>query len=144
MLAAPKYSKLSGSAERQNPLASSASALGRYLRSRAAPVLGLELIWLGASGVALVKLSHVLTEEPPDWLLSLSQVALVVFIYAFAFYLMDLYDLDLVAPRRALVLNLAQAIGLVCITIGLLERCVDSLQLPLKLVLLHAGLTASF
>lgn len=143
MSAAPKYS-LSEHRESSSPLAAIASALGRLARSRVALVLALELIWLGASGFALVKISHVLTEEPPDWMLSASQLGTVIFIYAFAFYLMDLYDLDIVAPRRALVLNLVQAIGLVCVTIGLLERCLDGLAIPLRLVLFHAGLTASF
>ncbi|MBV8771525.1 MAG: sugar transferase, partial [Deltaproteobacteria bacterium] len=143
MSAAPKYSP-SDRLESRRPLAAIASALGQLARSRVALVLILEMIWLGASGFALVQVSQALTEDPPDWMLSASQLGTVIFIYAFAFYLMDLYDLDIVAPRRALVLNLVQAIGLVCVTIGLLERCFDGLAIPLRLVLFHAGLTASF
>jgi exopolysaccharide biosynthesis polyprenyl glycosylphosphotransferase len=144
MSAAPKCSNLSVSTDRLNPLARSAAVLGRCLRSRSALIFGLELLWLAASGAALVKLSNVLTEQPPDPLLSLNELGVVVFTYVFAFYVMDLYDLDVVAARRALVLNLVQALGVVCVTIGLLERCFDGLSLPLKLVLFHAGLTAIF
>ena len=143
MSAVPKYS-FAEHTESTNRLAAIASALGRILRSRLVLVLGVELLWLGASGFALVKLSHALTQEPPDWTLSLNELGAVIFIYAFAFYLMDLYDLDIVAARRALVLNLVQAIGLVCVTFGLLQRGVDGFAIPLRLVLLHAGLTASF
>jgi exopolysaccharide biosynthesis polyprenyl glycosylphosphotransferase len=138
-----KRSQLLGSAQRRNPTVQSASALN-FLSSRTTVILTLELLWLSASGAVLVDLSHLVTEQRHDWWLSLSQVATVVFVYAFAFYLMDLYDLDVVAARRTLVLNLTQAIGLVCVTIGFLERCLDGLQLPLKLVLLHAASTSSF
>jgi exopolysaccharide biosynthesis polyprenyl glycosylphosphotransferase len=144
MSAALKCSDLQLGTEGLNPIARSATVLGRCLRSRKALIFALELLWLVASGVALVKLSHVLTEEPPDPLLSFSELGIVVFIYLFAFYLMDLYDLAVVAAQHALVLNLTQALGLVCVAIGLLEQCVDGLSLPLKLVLFHTGLTASF
>lgn len=144
MSAAPKYSPFLRSAHRVHVLGRIASVFGRVLGSRLTLILALELLWLAASAAVLVKWSHLLTEEPPDWVLTSGQLGTVVLIYAIAFYLLDLYDLDLVAARRALVLNLAQAIGLVCVTIGLLERCIDVPALPLKLVLLHAGLTATF
>jgi lipopolysaccharide/colanic/teichoic acid biosynthesis glycosyltransferase len=141
MSVAPKYHH---SSKTGRPLARSASTLGRILRSKTTLVLALELLWFAGSVVVLVRLSHVLTQVPPDLLLSLNELGVVTFTYVFAFYLMELYGLDMVATRRALVLNLVQALGLVCITIGLLERCFDGLSLPLKLVLFHAGLTAVF
>lgn len=116
----------------------------RFLRSRVALIMGLELIWLLASAALLVRLSHLLTDERFNWWWSLGEIGVVLAAYAFAFYLMDLYDLDLVATRRELVLNLTQSIGLVCVIIALFERCFDRFQLPLKLVLVHAGLTANF
>jgi lipopolysaccharide/colanic/teichoic acid biosynthesis glycosyltransferase len=144
MSSAPNCSNLQVGTDGLKRVARGAAVLGQCLRSRKALIFTLELLWLVASGVALVKLIHVLADRPPDPSLSFGQLAVVVFIYLFAFYLMDLYDFDMVAAQHALVLKLAQALGLVCAAIGLLERCFDGLLLPLKLVLFHAGLTASF
>jgi lipopolysaccharide/colanic/teichoic acid biosynthesis glycosyltransferase len=144
MSAALKYSDLQAGTRGLNPVARSAAVLGRSLRSRKVLIFALELLWLAASGAALVKLSQILTETPPDRSLPLSQLGVLVFIYLLAFYLMNLYDLDAVATQHALVMNLVQALGLSCVVIGLLEQCFVGWSLPLKLMLLHAGLTASF
>ncbi|MBV8357366.1 MAG: exopolysaccharide biosynthesis polyprenyl glycosylphosphotransferase [Deltaproteobacteria bacterium] len=144
MSAAPKHAQLMESGRPGSALASNVSVVCRCLTSRAALILATESAWLAGSGVVLVRLSHELTEQPTDWWRLLNQVTVVVLVYAIAFYLMDLYDVELVASRRALTLNLTQALGLVFIALGLLERCFDGLELPLKLVLLHAALTAAF
>ena len=136
MSAALKCSDLQAGTKGLNPVVRSAAVLGRRFRPRKTLIFALELLWLAASGAALVKLSRILAELPPDRLLLLSQLGVVVFIYLFAFYLMNLYDLDAVATQHALVMNLVQALGLSCVALGLLERCFGELLLPLKLVLL--------
>jgi len=142
MSGAPKYTELPTDIEHRSSLHDRAFADGRSLRSRTVLILSLELIWLAVSAAVLVRWSHLQTGQSPDLLLSLGQAGMLVLVYAAAFYLMDLYDLDRVRTWPTLLLNLAQAIGLICITLSLLERCFDGWQLPLKLVLLHAGLTA--
>jgi hypothetical protein len=107
MSAAPNCSYSQVGTDGLTRVARGAAVLGRCLRSRKALIFTLELLWLVASGMALVKLIHVFADRSPDLSLSFGQLAVVVFIYSFAFYLMDLYDLDMVSAQHALVLKLA-------------------------------------
>src|SRR5690349_15666955 len=136
MSAAPDYSKLREGIDSKSSFVRTISVGNRYFGSRTALILMVELLWLVASSVALVTLNQMIADEPSDPLVLFSQVGVLVSAYLLAFYLMDLYVLDLVILRRVLLLNLTQAIGLVCITIATLEY-VGVLAFPPVLVLLH-------
>jgi Putative transposase DNA-binding domain len=78
MSAAANCSNLQVGTDGLKRVARGAAVLGRCLRSRKALVFTLELLWLVASGVALVKLIHVLADRSPDPSLSFGQLAVVV------------------------------------------------------------------
>src|SRR5229473_3232051 len=143
MSAAPDYSKLREGVERRSSFVRTISFSNRYFGSRTLLMLMVELLWLVATSVALVILNQMIADEPPDSLVLISRVGVLVSTYLLVFYLMDLYALDLVILRRALLLNLTQAIGLVCITIAILEH-VGVLAFPPLLVLLHLSFAAAF
>ncbi len=143
MSAAPDYSKLREGVERRSSFVRTISFSNRYFGSRTLLMLMVELLWLVATSVALVILSQMIADEPPDSLVLISRVGVLVSTYLLVFYLMDLYALDLVILRRTLLLNLTQAIGLVCITIAILEH-VGVLAFPPLLVLLHLSFAAAF
>jgi exopolysaccharide biosynthesis polyprenyl glycosylphosphotransferase len=142
MSAAPDGSKLTTSVSEHSFSSRSVSVGARYLGWRLVLTLTAELAWLLASGTALGILSQV-AEDPADSSLLFSQVGTLVITYLGAFYLMDLYDLDVVTLRWALVLNLTQAIGLVSIAAGILEYFGVFAFSPL-LLMLHLSLTATF
>lgn len=119
------------------------SVAGRYIGWRTILVFVAELSWLLGSSVALVTLRQWVFRGPSVALINVAQVGTLSTLYLSIFYLMDLYDLDLVTPRRTLLLNLTQAVGLVCIAIALIERA-GGLLFPGRWVLIHLLLTAAF
>src|SRR6266851_5960821 len=143
MSAAPDYSKLREGVDSRSSFVRAISFGNRYFGSRTVLMLMMELLWLVATSAALVNLNQMIVDEPPDSLVLFCRVGVLVSTYLVFFYLMDLYALELVILRRALLLNLTQAIGLVCITIAVLEH-VGVLAFPTLLVLLHLSLAATF
>jgi lipopolysaccharide/colanic/teichoic acid biosynthesis glycosyltransferase len=102
-----------------------------------------ELAWLIVSGATLLDLNpgvNHTTEFP----LPLLQAGALVSIYICSFYLMDLYDSALAPLSPEMLWDLAQAIGLSFVGIGILERHFELFALPPSAVILHAGLTTTF
>jgi len=119
------------------------SLSGLYVGPRRLITFSSEVLWLAISTALLVVLNGSSAQHHSIALLAYQSTAIVA-IYISIFYLMDLYDLDLVTPRRALLINLAQSIGLVCITLGGLEAGTRILRLDPRLALAHLLLTALF
>src|ERR1700730_3782047 len=117
---------------------------GIYIAPRGLITLSAEVIWLALSTIVLVAINCASMQEPPNAALVLNQTAVVVMVYVTIFYLMDLYNLDLVTARRALLLNLVQAAGLVCAAIGVLGILTPALRFSPALIFSHILLTALF
>jgi exopolysaccharide biosynthesis polyprenyl glycosylphosphotransferase len=120
------------------------SISGIYLAPRSLIALGTELLWLTFSALVLCLINSVSIDEPISAALLLIQTAVIVTIYLSMFYLMDLYEHDLVASGRALLLNLAQAVGLVSVVFGVLEIGTRLLPFNPFLTFAHLSLTAIF
>ena len=115
-----------------------------YIASRGVVTISAEVIWLAMSAIVLVALNCTWIHQPLNMTLVLNQTVAVVTIYIAIFYLMDLYNVDLVFARRALFLNLLQAVGLVCVAFGVLGIFTPFLRFSPSLVFLHLLLTALF
>jgi exopolysaccharide biosynthesis polyprenyl glycosylphosphotransferase len=125
-------------------LAGRAVSLGRrYIGLRVLLTLGVESLWLVVSSLVLLGLNQSAIETPVTILLTVDQVGLLAGTYLFVFFLMDLYNLDLVTPPTALRLNLFQAIGILCVIIGLLQYSLLLFPMPAWMVLAHLALTAT-
>ena len=117
---------------------------GIYIAPRGLITLSAEVIWLALSTIVLVAINCASMQEPLNGALVLNQTAAVVMVYVTIFYLMDLYSLVLLTARRALLLNLVQAAGLVCAAIGVLGILTPVLRFSPALIFSHLLLTALF
>jgi lipopolysaccharide/colanic/teichoic acid biosynthesis glycosyltransferase len=117
---------------------------GIYIAPRSLIAFSSELLWLAISAALLVIVNGAFVQQPISLSLLLYQSSMIVAIYISIFYMMDLYDLDLVTPRRALLINLAQSIGLLSVIIGGLEAGTRILRLDPRLAAAHLLLTALF
>ena len=117
---------------------------GIYIAPRGLITLSAEVIWLALSTIVLVAINCASMQEPLNGALVLNQTAAVVMVYVTIFYLMDLYSLVLLTARRALLLNLVQAAGLVCAAIGVLGILTPALRFSPALIFSHILLTALF
>ena len=96
------------------------SVAGIYIAPRSLIAFSAELIWLILSGVALVLISGSVSHEPLSGMVLLSQTAVLLGTYLTIFFLMDLYAQEVMTPGRALLLNLVQALALLCAVFGIL------------------------
>jgi hypothetical protein len=119
------------------------SIAGQYVSWRTLLTFAAESLWLLGSSIALVAVRQWIFQEPLAPLFIAGEAGILSAIYLTVFYLMDLYDLDLVTPRRILLLNLTQAVGLLCIAIALFERA-GLLLFPARWVIMHLLLTVAF
>jgi exopolysaccharide biosynthesis polyprenyl glycosylphosphotransferase len=117
---------------------------GIYIAPRGLITLSAEVIWLALSTMVLVAINCTSMQEPLSATLVLNQTAAVVMVYVAIFFLMDLYSPDLVTAGRALLLNLDQAAGLVCVAIGVLGFLTPLLRFSPALIFSHILLTALF
>src|SRR5437588_2923948 len=116
MSAAPESSSLIAKTSRDSVLAARASPVRRYLGSRTGIFLNAELAWFALSAAVLAVVGELRANEFPNSRLAFGQAGTLLFVYLLAFYLMDLYDLDILTPRRALLLKLMQATALAGLT----------------------------
>lgn len=141
MAATPKPQAFDDSHERALP--SRAVLFGnRYVNVRTLMTLGVETAWLGASCIALVFLNQAWSQRPEPMGVVLEHAGSLVMVYLAVFFLMDLYDLDMVTPRRALVLNLIEALGLICIVVGALKAGFWIIRIRPWFILMHLAVTA--
>ncbi len=117
---------------------------GIYIASRGVVTISAEVIWLALSAIVLVALNCAWIHQSLTATIVLDQTAAVVTIYIAIFYLMDLYNVDLVFARRALFLNLLQAVGLVCVAFGIFGIFTPLLRFSPSLMFAHLLLTALF
>lgn len=117
---------------------------GIYITPRSLIAFSAEFIWVMLSAVALVVISSAATNEPLSGRLVLSQAALLLAIYLTIFFLMDLYAWDVMTPGRALLLNLGQALAVLCVVFGILVIGTKILSVDPYLALVHLFLTAIF
>jgi exopolysaccharide biosynthesis polyprenyl glycosylphosphotransferase len=136
--AKPAYSTIGGQ------LRPVMSFSGIYIAPRGLMTFSAEVIWFALSAIVLVEINGASIKEPLNATLFLNQTAAVVMIYVTIFYVMDLYNLDLAAARRTLLLNLVQAAGLVCTAIGILGILNPQLRFSPPLIFSHILLTALF
>src|SRR5437762_8022140 len=105
MSAAPEASSLIAQTTRDSMLAESASSVRRSPGSRSGIFLNTELGWFAVSA-AVVAGAEFRAHDLSNWRLAFGQAGTLAFVYLLAFYLMDLYDLDIMTPRRALLMKL--------------------------------------
>jgi len=117
---------------------------GIYIGPRTLITFGAELVWLGASAVLLVVVNCGSLGEPLTLTAVLFQSTAVVVLYVAIFYVMDLYDSTLMGFTRVLLLNLAQATGILLVIIGVVTAGTHLLRLDPRLVLAHTLLTVIF
>jgi lipopolysaccharide/colanic/teichoic acid biosynthesis glycosyltransferase len=120
------------------------SVSGIYIAPRSLITFSSELLWLAISAVLLMIVNSRGVPEPLSFALLAYQSSIIVGIYISIFYMMDLYDLDLVTPRRALLINLTQSMGLLCMIVGGLEAGTRILRIDPRLAAVHLLLTAFF
>lgn len=141
MAATPKPQAFDDSQERALP-ARAVLFGNRYVNVRTLMTLGVETVWLAGSSVALVLLNQMWVQRLQPMSVVLERAGSLAAVYLAVFFLMDLYDLDMVTPRRALVLNLIQALGLVCVIVGALKAGFWILRIRPWFILAHLALTA--
>jgi hypothetical protein len=117
---------------------------GIYIAPRNLVAFSVEFLWFAFSGVMLVMINMATTHEPLSSVPVLVQTTALVAIYVSTFYVMDLYDLEVITHWRVLLLNLAQAAGLFCLVVGTFELCTRLFMFDSTLVLGHLMLTAVF
>ncbi len=117
---------------------------GIYIAPRSLIAFSAELIWLILSGVALVLISGSVSHEPLSGMVLLSQTAVLLGTYLTIFFLMDLYAQEVMTLGRALLLNLVQALALLCAVFGILAIGTTILRVDPYLALVHVFLTAVF
>jgi exopolysaccharide biosynthesis polyprenyl glycosylphosphotransferase len=117
---------------------------GIYIAPRSLIAFGAEFLWLIFSAIALVIINSAATKEPLSGMVLLSQTGTVVGTYLAIFFLMDLYGQEVMTPGRALLLNLAQALALLCVVIGILAIGTTILPVDPYFALAHVFLTAIF
>ena len=117
---------------------------GIYIGPRTLMTFGAEFAWLGASAVLLVIVNFGSLGEPLTLTALLFQSSAVVTLYVAIFYVMDLYDSELMGFTRTLLLNLAQATGILLVIIGVVTAGTHFLRLDARLVLAHTLLTVIF
>jgi exopolysaccharide biosynthesis polyprenyl glycosylphosphotransferase len=143
MSAAPEFSSLIAQTTRDSMLAESALSLRRYPGSRSGIFLNAELAWFAVSA-AVVPGAEFRAHDLSNWRLAFGQAGTLAFVYLLAFYLMDLYDLDILTPRRPLLMKLMQATALAGVTVSLLAHVVWWMNLRFGLIVLHACSTAIY
>ena len=117
---------------------------GIYIAPRSLITFSAELIWLILSGVALVLINGAASHEPLSGIVLLSQTAVLLGTYLTIFFLMDLYAQEVMTPGRALLLNLGQALALLCVVFGILAIGTTILRVDPYLALVHVLITAVF
>jgi lipopolysaccharide/colanic/teichoic acid biosynthesis glycosyltransferase len=117
---------------------------GIYIAPRGLVTFLSEFLWLALSSAMLVGVGCWAQKQVPTAALVLDRSLIIVTAYVAAFYLMDLYAGEMLKPRRALLQNLGQAVGLMCIGLGLLTLATRGVPFAPPLVLTHASLTVLF
>ena len=120
------------------------SVSGIYISPRNLVAFSVEFLWFAFSGVLLVTMNSATTQAPLSSIEVLDQAAAIVAIYVTIFFLMDLYDLELLSAWRSLLLNLVQAAGLFCVVVGAFELCTRLFMFDPRLVFSQVLLTAVF
>jgi exopolysaccharide biosynthesis polyprenyl glycosylphosphotransferase len=115
-----------------------------YIAPRSLIAFGTELLWLVLSALALCSIGNASMDARIAPASLIDQTAIVIVIYLSIFYLMDLYQQDLLEPGRSLFFNLTQAACLVFVAIGGLEIWTKLLPFEPLLTFGHLVLTAAF
>src|SRR5580692_418547 len=115
-----------------------------YIAPRSLIAFGTELLWLVLSALALCSIGNASMDARIAPASLIDQTAIVIVIYLSIFYLMDLYQQDLLKPGRSLFFNLTQAACLVFVAIGGLEIWTKLLPFEPLLTFGHLVLTAAF
>jgi exopolysaccharide biosynthesis polyprenyl glycosylphosphotransferase len=115
-----------------------------YIAPRSLIAFGTELLWLVLSASMLCAIGNASINTRIASISLISQTAIIIAIYLSIFYLMDLYQQDLLEPGPTLFLNLTQAGCLVFVTIGGLEIWTKLLPFEPLLTFGHFLLTAAF
>jgi exopolysaccharide biosynthesis polyprenyl glycosylphosphotransferase len=115
-----------------------------YIAPRSLITFGTELLWLVLSALALCSIGNASMAARIAPVSLIDQTAIIIAIYLSIFYLMDLYQQDLLEPGRTLFFNLTQAACLVFFAIGGIEIWTKLLPFEPLLTFGHLLLTAAF
>jgi exopolysaccharide biosynthesis polyprenyl glycosylphosphotransferase len=115
-----------------------------YIAPLSLLAFGAELLWLVLSALVLSLIGNASIDARIATGSLVDQTAVIILIYLSVFYLMDLYQQELLEPGRPLLLSLTQAGCVVCVVIGGLEIWTNLLPFDPFLTLVHLMLTAAF
>ena len=115
-----------------------------YIAQRRLVAFGAELLWLVLSAVALCSIGNTSIDAHVAAGSLIQRTAVIISIYLLVFYLMDLYQQDVLEPGGALLRNLTQAGCVVGVLIGGLEISTELLPLDPFLTFAHLMFTAAF
>jgi exopolysaccharide biosynthesis polyprenyl glycosylphosphotransferase len=122
----------------------SAIGFGVKARYRSFAILGLESLWLFVTSLVLVILAYRSMGDMPPLQFVAQQAVMLAALYLGVFYMMDLYNFELMTTRRALLLNLVQSLGILCVIFGILEFTTDLLVLNTHQILFQLALVTVF